>query len=102
MSGAEPCTGSQVDRELCSRLYETPGGPPLAPRHADAAGNGSGDVGEDVTEEVVGHDHVVPLRVADHEHAGRVDVLVFGGDLGELGGDGGERARPEAAGLGQD
>ena len=54
---------------------------------ADAAGDGGGDVGEDVAEEVVGHDHVEALRLRHDEHRGRVDVLVFGGDVGELGGD---------------
>ena len=48
---------------------------------------GGRDVGEDVAEQVVGDDHVEVLRLGDQEHRGRVDVLVLGGDVRELGGD---------------
>src|SRR5215831_14217876 len=50
----------------------------------DPAGHGRAEVGQDVTEEVVGHDHVEPLRVGDQEHRRRVHVAVVDGDLAEL------------------
>src|SRR6202011_1716716 len=43
--------------------------------------------GEDVPEEVVGHDHVVALRGRHQVHAGGVDVVVGRGDVGKLQGN---------------
>jgi hypothetical protein len=63
MSGAEPWT---------------------AGRQADASGDGGGQVGEDVAEQVVGDDHVEAGGVGGQEDRGRVDVEVVDGDVGEL------------------
>jgi hypothetical protein len=57
----------------------------------------AGDVGEDVAEQVVGDHDVVALRVGHQEHRGGVDVLVLGLHARELGGDGRERAGPQAS-----
>ena len=95
MSGAEPCTGSNIDG------YVPLGVDAAAGRQPDAAGDGGGDVGEDVAEEVVGDHHVVALRLGHQEHRGGVDVLVLRGDVGVLGGDRGEGAGPEPAGVGE-
>ncbi len=51
----------------------------------DASGDGAGQVGEDVAEEVVGDDHVEAARVRDQEDRRRVDVQVVYGDVGVLG-----------------
>ena len=67
-------------------------------RPADAAGDRAAEVGEDVAEEVVGDDDVVAARVLDEVDAGGVDVVVGGGDVGELGRDRLERALPQVAG----
>ena len=50
----------------------------------DAAGDGTGEVGEDVAEQVVGDDDVIAVRVLDKNDAGGVDVVVSGGHLGVL------------------
>src|ERR1700722_4854346 len=42
----------------------------------DTPGHRRPQVGEDVTEEVVGHHHVEAVRLADEEHRGGVDVEV--------------------------
>ena len=55
MSGAEPCTGSNIDGNSPHGLMLPRGG------DADAAGDGRGEVGDDVAEEVVGDDHVEAL-----------------------------------------
>ncbi len=48
---------------------------------SDAADHGTGLVGDDVAEQVVGEDHVEAGRVGHHEDGGRVDVQVVVGDL---------------------
>src|SRR5262249_28469775 len=68
---------------------------------ADAAGDGRGEVGDDVTEEVVGDDDVEALGLGDQEDGGRVDVQVVGGDLGVLRGHPVEGVRPQVAREGQ-
>src|SRR5690606_24693283 len=50
----------------------------------DTAGDGTGQVGQDVTEEVVGDDDVESARVRDQEDRGRVDVQIVYGDVGVL------------------
>ena len=69
--------------------------------HADAAGDGTGEVGEDVAEQVVRDDHVVAAHIGDQVDAGGVDVLVGGGHVGRLGGELVDRALPQVAGEGQ-
>ena len=95
MSGAEPCTGSNIDGPVRAGLRLADEASPMPPRHRAA------EVGEDVAEEVVGDDHVVALRVLHEVDAGGVDVVVGGGDVGVLGGDLVERALPEVAGEGE-
>ena len=68
----------------------------------DAAGDGRGDVGDDVAEEVVGDDDVEAARVGGEEDRRGVDVLVGGLDVGELGADLLDRAPPQVAGVGED
>src|SRR5450432_3843295 len=64
-------------------------------RQADAPGNRGAEVGEDVAEQVVGDDHVEPLRVG-HEVDGRgIDMAVVDGNVREIGTDGVNRAGPE-------
>src|SRR5689334_6083045 len=82
-------------RELAARVDVAGGG------DADAAGDGRGEVGDDVAEEVVGDDHVEPGRVGDQVDGRRVHVDVVGGDLGELRGHLGEDVRPQVTGEGQ-
>ena len=95
MSGAEPCTGSNM-RGRGAVGVDVAGG-----READAAGDGGGEVGDDVAEEVVGDDHVEARRVGGHEDHRRVDVHVVGGDVGELRGDLLEQPPPDRAGVDQ-
>ena len=71
-------------------------------RQADAAGDGSSEVGEDVAEEVVGDDDVEAGGVGDHEDRGGVDVQVVVGDLGEFLGHGLDSALPQVPGEDQD
>ena len=77
MSGAEPWIGSNIDGVVRSGLMLPPG------RHAEAAGDGRADVGEDVAEQVRGDDHVERLRVRDHPRAQRVHVVLLQLDVRE-------------------
>lgn len=76
-------------RERARRVDVAGGG------QADAAGDGGGEVGEDVTEEVVGDDDVEALRLGDEEDRRGVDVQIVGADLRILGGDLVEGVLPE-------
>ena len=68
---------------------------------ADATAYRSGQVGEDVTEEVVGHDHVIALRLLDQVDARSVHMVVVPGDVRVVSRDLRNRALPEIAGEGQ-
>ena len=57
-----------------------------ARQEAEAPRDDRGLVGDDVAEEVAGHDDAVQApRVLHHDHGGRVDKLVLELELGELG-----------------
>ena len=68
-------------------------------KHAERASDDAGFVGEDVSEEVLGEDHVeVPGDVHDvHRHG--VDELVFEGNVGIVLGDLGDGGAPELGDL---
>ena len=67
----------------------------------DAAGDRGGQVGQDVAEQVVGHDDVETARVGDQvDHRG-VDVRVRDRDLGELHRDLFDDPAPQLAGVHQ-
>ena len=68
---------------------------------ADATDHGTGLVGDDVAEEVVGQDHVEAGRVGHHEDGGRVDVQVVVGDLRVFLGHLVDDALPHVAGVDQ-
>ena len=72
--GAEPPIGSNID--VPSGIDVAAGG------DAHAALNHRAEVGDDVAEHVVGDDHVEPLGVLHHPHAGGVDVGVVALDVG--------------------
>ena len=95
MSGAEPCTGSNIDGPVRAGLRLPDAANPMPPGYRAA------EVGEDVAEEVVGDDHVVLLGRLHEVDAGGVDVVVGGGDVGVLGGDLVEGALPQVAGEGE-
>ena len=95
MSGAEPCTGSNIDGPVRAGLRLAEAAEP------DPAGDRAAEVGEDVAEQVVGDDHVVAARVLHEVDARGVDVVVRGRDVGVLGGDLVERALPQVAGEGE-
>src|SRR5437588_3732218 len=65
---------------------------------AHSATHGCGQVGDDVTEQVVGNDHVEAPRIGDHEDGGGVDVLVSDLDVGVVLPYLGHDSRPELAG----
>ena len=70
MSGAEPCTGSNMDGNLRSGLMLPDGAMPIVPVQAGP------EVREDVAEEVRGDDHVEAVGV-EHEMGGQdVDVVL--------------------------
>ena len=68
MSGAEPCTGSNIDGNSPLRVDVG------RRRDADAAGDGGRQVGQDVAEQVGADDHVEPGRVEHKLARQRVDV----------------------------
>ena len=72
MSGAEPCTGSNIDGYSFSGLMLPPGAIPIEP------GDGRAEIGEDVAEEVRRHHHVEPVRVLDEVGGQDVDVELVG------------------------
>ena len=68
MSGAEPCTGS-------NRLGKSPLRVDVGARgDADGAGAGGPEVGQDVAEQVAGHDDVEPVGVQHEVRGEDVDV----------------------------
>ena len=68
---------------------------------ADAAGDGSGLVGEDVAEQVVGDDDVEARGVGDHVDGGGVDVAVVDGHIRVLLPHLVDDAAPHVAGIDQ-
>ncbi len=95
--------------------FETRGGPADRLEHRDAVGveigsggdahtslNRGSEVGDDVAEHVVGHDHVETARVFDHPETRRVDVGVGGGHLRVFLGHGLEYPCPEVPCIGED
>ena len=68
MSGAEPCTGSNSDGKLRSGLMLPDGAMPMVPVQAGP------EVGEDVAEEVGGHDDIEPIRVEHEMRAVRMSM----------------------------
>ena len=57
MSGAEPCTGSNIDGKLALRIEVG------RRRDADRAGHGRPQIGQDVAEQVGADDDIEPVRV---------------------------------------
>ena len=68
---------------------------------ADAAGDGGGEVGDDVAEQVVRDDHVEPRRVGGQEDHRRVHVDVVDRDVRELRRHGLDEPPPERSGVDQ-
>ena len=92
--------GGAVDRLEHARGFA--GGVDVAARgQPDAAGDGRGDVGDDVAEKVVGDDDVEACRVGREEDRRGVDVLVGGLDVGELRADLLDGAAPQVTGVGE-
>ena len=73
-----------------------------AGRHTESTLESRGEVGDDVAEHVIGHDHVERLRLAHHLQAESVDIHVLSADIGILGCDLLEDALPQASGIGHD
>ncbi len=65
----------------------------------EPAGDGCGDVGEDVAEHVLGHDDVERVGWADELHRDAVDERVPQLDVGVVGGELGDDPPPEARGV---
>ena len=68
---------------------------------ADPPGHRAGQIGDDVAEQVVGHDDVVAARVLHQVDAGGVDVVVVPGDRRVVDGHLVDRPLPEVAGEGE-
>ena len=75
MSGAEPCTGSNMLGYVPLRIDVG------ARRQPDAAGDDGAQVGQDVAEQIAGHHHVEALRLAHEVHRRRVDQQGTGLDV---------------------
>ena len=95
MSGAEPCTGSNM-LGLVPEASRLPlAASPMPPVTAAAMSVTMSPKRLSVTMDVVA------AGVGDEEHRGRVDVLVGDRDLRELGRHLLDRARPQPAGVGE-
>ncbi len=70
MSGALPWTGSNIDGLVPVASMLPDAARPMPPRDR------TGDVGDDVAEQVVGDDHVEARRIGHHVDGGGVDVAV--------------------------
>ncbi len=99
---ALPC---DVGRGAVDRLEHAGVGPArvdvAAGCQADAAGDRRTDVGEDVSEQVVGDHDVEPLGLGQEEHGRSVHVAVVASDLRELRGDLVEGALPQRSRVDQ-
>src|SRR5579863_6560470 len=71
-----------------------------AGRHAEATLQSSGEVGDDVAEHIIGHNHVERPRISDHLHAEGVHAHVLHGDLRKFAAYFFEHALPQATGVG--
>ena len=69
---------------------------------SDAAGDGTGQVGEDVAEEVVGDNHIEARGIGDHVDGGGVHVHVVVPDVRKLSRNGLDRAAPQVSGVDED
>ena len=68
----------------------------------DSASDRRGQIGQDVTKQVVGHDDVKARRVGDQEDRRSVDMHVVGDDAGIFAGHRIEDAVPQPSGVDQD
>ena len=68
--------------------------------HTQAALQASGEVGDNVAENIIGNDHVKLPRIANHLGAKSVHVHVLGFNLRIFGTDFFEHALPQAPGIG--
>ncbi len=77
-SGLADVAARDVRRRAVDRLVEAePAGAEAGGRqHAERAGDHGGLVRQDVSEEVLGHDHVEATRLLHEQHGARVDQLV--------------------------
>ena len=89
ISGAEPCTGSNMEGKRRSGSRLALGGQPHA---ADDDGR---KIAQDIAEQVGAHHHVEALRAAHEIHGGGVHQQRFGFDAGELRGHVLEGAVPQ-------
>ena len=76
MSGADPCTGSNIDGKATVWVDVAACGEP------DSASHCRSKISQDVAEEVVGHDDVKACRVGDQEDRRGVNMQIVGGDSG--------------------
>ena len=101
----DPLAGDVVGRPV-HRLEQRRSGPVRVQvgrgGEPDAPADGTGQVGQDVAEEVVGDDDVVAPGLLHQVDAGGIDVVVVPGDVGEFGGHLGDGAVPQIAGEGED
>ena len=72
MSGAEPCTGSNIEGYSRSGLMLADGAMPIVPAH------GRAEVGEDVAEQVGADDDVEPVGMLHEMRRQDVDVVLVG------------------------
>ena len=70
-------------------------------READAASDGTCKVGENVTEKVVGDNHVIAAGVSDHVDGGRINMVVVHGHLREFCGNLIHGALPQSTSVDQ-
>ena len=75
---------------------DVPGG-----READAASDGTCKVGQNVTEKVVGDNHVIAAGVRDHVDGGGINMVVVHGHLWELSGNLIHGALPQSTSIDQ-
>ena len=98
--GVGRATPGDVGRRAVDRLEDA--GPAVGQRRRrcepDAAADSGREVGEHVSEEVLGHDHVEGGGALDEQHRHRVDELMLERDAGVLLGDLAGHAPPELRG----
>ena len=94
MSGAEPCTGSNIEGYSRSGLMLPEGAMPIEPTHRGP------EIGQDVAEQIRADHDVEPIGMA-HEMRGQdVDVVLVGLDVGVVARDRGKALVPDTASYG--
>ena len=90
MSGADPCTGSNIEGNTSSGFKFADGAIPIEPA-------GRPKIGQNVTEQIGPDDHIEPIGMAHKVGGKNVDVILVGTHIRKFRADGAKNVRPKTA-----